>query len=150
MCGVMLTAAWCSLFLQTLTQGNFFFSEAVFFHKPSRTLITCDMLESMHDNSMGSMGCLLACCFVWAIPKHKYFASPEHRWYTEDTAAVARTHRRISEWGFNKIIMSHGRIIESDAADIVDEVFDAWIREARGCSCSNICRCCCRCCAAHQ
>jgi len=166
----------CVLACQTLTAGNFFFSEVLFFHKPTKTLIVCDMIENTQDESMGCcMGCLLRCCLVHSMGKHKNFASPEHRWYSHDGkagtmylllltplethssldphdahVAVEATRNRVLAWDFERVVMSHGRIILQEAREIVDEVFDTWIREIRGCSFSHVCRCIMRCCAASQ
>ncbi|NRB41779.1 MAG: DUF4336 domain-containing protein [Pseudomonadales bacterium] len=46
---------WQNDIEQVLTKGNDFFSEAIFYHKPSKTLLVCDFVENMNKSTSTSM-----------------------------------------------------------------------------------------------
>lgn len=60
-------------------------------------------------------------------------------------AAVRKTRHKVLAWDFDKVIMSHGAIIEEHAKDAVEELFENWEHECKCC-----CTCCCRCIASYQ
>jgi hypothetical protein len=49
-------------------------------------------------------------------------ASPEHRLYTSDARAAGESFEHILSWDFERIVLSHGALIESDGPAVVKAV----------------------------
>jgi hypothetical protein len=86
-------------------------NEVVFFHRPSRTLYTADLVLAIS----ASKG-VLAPLALRALGVHERFAMmrPWRRWVT-DRAAFQRSIRRVLDWDFTRIAMAHGDVVEADA-----------------------------------
>jgi hypothetical protein len=112
---------WAADLDQAEMRGNIFFSEIVFLHRASRTLIVADLVENFDRETASPLGRTLARLFgVGSEP----VASPEHRLYTSDAAAAAESLERIGSWDFERIILSHGTLIESGGRAIMKAVGD--------------------------
>jgi hypothetical protein len=92
--------AWASELDQVAMRGNVFFSEIVFLHRVSRTLLVADLVENFDRDTASLIGRALA--RVWGVGS-KPVASPEHRLYTTDAAAAAGSIERILSWDFERI-----------------------------------------------
>jgi hypothetical protein len=93
---------------QHLVRGMPALGEIVFLHRPSRTLIATDLLfnvETRHWltrfylNRTGSNG----------RPSRTLLL----RFLTKDRAALARTRDELAAWPFDRLIVAHGRVIET-------------------------------------
>ena len=110
---------WAAELDQAEIHGNAFFAEIVFLHRASRTLIVADLVENLDRETASSFGRALARLFgVGSEP----VASPEHRLYTNDAPAASESFERIRSWDFDRIVLSHGRLIESDGRAVIDAV----------------------------
>ena len=69
---------------QVLTKGNVFFSEAIFYHKLSKTLLVCDFVENINKSTSSKMA-----FFKLFGAKEKPMASPEFRLYTTNEGRKA-------------------------------------------------------------
>jgi len=111
--------AWASDLDQAAVRGNIFFSEIVFLHRASGTLLVADLVENFDRHTASLLGRALARLFgVGSKP----VASPEHRLYTSDAAAAAESLERIRSWDFERIVVSHGTLIESEGRAVIDAV----------------------------
>jgi hypothetical protein len=120
--------AWATELDQAEVGGNVFFSEIVFLHRASRTLIVADLVENFDRETASVFGRTLARLFgVGSEP----VASPEHRLYTSDAAAAAESLERIRSWDFERIVLSHGGLIESDARAVLSAVAEHLLGRAR-------------------
>lgn len=121
-------APWRGVVDQICTQGNVFFSEVVFFHRPSRTLIVADLVE----NLVGEAGLTWAGRLMMRAMGiyGKALPSPELRMFTMDGAAAAEALDRIAAWPFERILLAHGALIESDAHAVLRSVRDRLVIEA--------------------
>lgn len=98
--------------------------ECVLFHRPTRTLVTADLLYNYQaENGRGEKVFfrLLGC---YGSPKVAFY----HRFAIRDKAAVRELIETVRGWRPKHIVMCHGRIVEDeDAAEIFAR---AWQRFA--------------------
>lgn len=89
--------------------------ETVLFHRPSRTLITADLLYNFqreHQPLEKAMFRLIGC---YGAPRLAFY----HRFVIEDKASVRELIETVHQWRPDRIIMSHGRIVErEDSAEL--------------------------------
>jgi len=113
---------------QTLTRGNVFFSEALFFHRRSRTLLVGDLVENLGPGSMSRLGFALARILgATAGPG----ASPEFRYYTHDAEAARVSLEVARGWDFERIFLCHGTLICRDARSVFASVCERLLDEVR-------------------
>lgn len=117
---------WRDTFEQVVIQGTRIINEVVFFHRASKTLILVDLLENIGDDYSHDAGLLLqfwwkAVFHMWNNPK----AAPEYQMGWGDKKAVRKGLQEILSWDFERIILAHGNLIESNARDIA---IKAWER----------------------
>ncbi len=121
-------AAWAGQIDQVAVRGNAFFSEILFFHRASRTLIVGDLVEILDDRTASRAGRALASLFgVGREP----VASPEHRYYTVDPDAAQASLERARQWPFERIVPAHGAVVERDAAAVFARVCDEFLASVR-------------------
>jgi len=101
---------WAGAVDQALFGGYDWLSEVVFCHRPSRTLIVADLLESTHPDD------------AWLLRLFGHlggdFEHPtltrDQRLLVRDRAAARASVQKILAWDFDRIILAHGRLIEQD------------------------------------
>ncbi|MEM7317947.1 MAG: DUF4336 domain-containing protein [Pseudomonadota bacterium] len=107
--------AWADSFEQCLVRGTRFMWEVAFLHKPSKTLILVDLIENIGDSTPGTDWKLKlwwkGVFHMWNTPK----PAPEYQLGWKDRQAARASLRRILDWDFTRIIISHGDNIETDA-----------------------------------
>lgn len=114
--------AWSDILDQRLTDGNVFFSEAVFLHRDSRTLIVADLVENLSDETVPSRtGKLLA--RMMRI-RGRALPSPEFLLYTMDADAARARLEEILAWPFERILLAHGDLIEENAHEVFRGVME--------------------------
>jgi hypothetical protein len=86
-------------------------NEVVFFHRPSHTLYTADLVF----NLTAARGALAPIAYRM-LGVHERFAMmrPWRRWVV-DRAAFRRSIERILAWDFTRIVVAHGEVVERDA-----------------------------------
>lgn len=109
--------------LQVLpVQGTRLFTEYAVFHPASRTLILCDLLFNL-VNASGYTRWVMRHLFgvkVWpAIDRPVRMA-------VRDREAFVRSLSKILKWDFDRIVVAHGSIIETNG----QQIFSAAIRRA--------------------
>ena len=113
---------------QAALAGNDFFSEIVFLHRATNTLIVTDFLENLCRESLSPWGRFVTRVFgVYGKPA----PSPEHSLYLSDPDALEDSLRRVREWQFDRIVLAHGRCIESDGRQVLDGVVKELLKRAR-------------------
>jgi hypothetical protein len=111
-----------------LTRGNVFFSEALLFHRRSRTLLVGDLVEQLVPGTTTPFGHLLARAFgAGAAPA----PSPEFRLYTEDADAAAAAFARVAGFDFERIFLCHGALVTTRAHEVYAEVTRSVVDAAR-------------------
>ena len=114
--------AWRGEIDQILVQGSRIMREVAMFHRGSRTLILVDLIENFSDATPHTG--MLKFWFkyvlaMWDNPR----PAPEYRLGWSDRHAAAQSLRRIMAWDFQRIVLSHGDLIERDAKQVASE---AW------------------------
>ena len=108
---------------QVLVRGTRFIWEVAFFHKPSSTLVLTDLVENVGGHTEGvGWGLKLWFKFVFRM-WNKAKPAPEYQMGWKDQPAAARSLERILRWGFERVVLAHGDLIETNARAIVR---DAW------------------------
>lgn len=118
---------WAPVLDQLVTHGNIFFSEVVFFHAASKTLIVADLVENISDETVKSTIVQQAAKAMKMFEKP--LPSPEFRMYTTDAEAARSRLDKIAEWDFDRILMAHGTIIAEQAHDVLHDVRDFLVAE---------------------
>lgn len=114
---------WSDDFEQILVRGTRYIWEVVFFHKASRTLLLVDLVENVGDRTQG-VGWGLE--LWWKIVFRMWNAAkpaPEYQLGWKDKAAAKQSLERILQWDFERVVLSHGDLIETNAKATVR---DAW------------------------
>jgi hypothetical protein len=115
---------WNSEFDQIVIQGTRIISEVAFVHKNTRTLILVDLLENIGDDYTHEADLLLKFWWkvvfkMWNNPK----AAPEYQIGWGDKDIVKKGLETILSWNFDRIILAHGNLIESNAKAVL---MKAW------------------------
>lgn len=107
---------WAEEIDQVLVQGTRIMREVAMFHRASRTLILVDLIENFTDATPHTSGALkfwLKYVFrMWNNPR----PAPEYRMGWSD--AAVQSLRRILAWDFERIVLSHGDLIDRDAREV--------------------------------
>jgi hypothetical protein len=107
-------AAWRDEFDQVVVRGNRVICEVMFCHRPSRTLIVTDAIELYGDRT-DSVPWLLK--LWWRIFRmwNRPAPAPEYAMGWRDRQAARRSFETALGWDFERIVLSHGDLIEQDA-----------------------------------
>ena len=119
-------ACWALDLDQLLFLGSSVLPEAVFFHRPSRSLIVTDIFQNHEPRADG---------LLWRTIKRLNGVSAPHGGVPKDWQRTVRDHDaarrardRMLAWDFTRLIIAHGRCIERDAHAHVVRAF-AWLDE---------------------
>ena len=114
---------WESVLEQVLVRGTRYIWEVAFFHKKSRTLLLVDLIENIGDQTPDVDWQLKlwwkVVFHMWNEPK----PAPEYQLGWKDKKAAAESLKRILEWDFERIVISHGETIDTDARNAA---ISAW------------------------
>lgn len=120
-------AAWAGEIDQVLVAGGRIMREVAMCHRASRTLILVDLIENFSD-STPNIGGALKFWFkyvmrMWDRPK----PAPEYQFGWSDRRAAATSLRRILAWNFDRIVLSHGDLIERDTHEVAARAWSGLI-----------------------
>lgn len=107
-------ATWGDTLDQAVVRGSRLLDEVVFLHRPSRTLILCDLCECVHRDAplpwrlLGRLG---------GIYEH-YGPPRDMKASFRDRAALAEFVERVLDWDFDRIVLSHGDLVERGGKDV--------------------------------
>ena len=94
--------------------------ETIIFHETSRTLLTADLLYNYQSEQYPAEK-----LFFWMIGNYgRPNVAFYHRFSVKDKSSIRSMINTLISWPINRIIMSHGRIIESADAGAI--FVDAW------------------------
>jgi hypothetical protein len=115
---------WQNEIDQTVIGGSFVMNEVVFFHRPSRSALVCDLIQK-HDKSAFSGW------RRWAMQLDGMVgpdgSTPREWRATFSKRAVARAGRdTVLDWNPRQLIVAHGPIIRENAKDVIASSL-AWI-----------------------
>ncbi len=109
---------WAEELSQVVLRGARVMREVAFFHRASRTLIVVDLVENFTPATRGTtpfLRILFRALRMWNRPS----PAPEYRFAWGDKARVREGMERILAWDFERVILSHGDVIERDARQVV-------------------------------
>jgi len=114
---------WQGVLDQVLVRGTKYIWEVAFFHIPSRSLLLVDLIENVTDQTPRVSWQLKLwwklVFHMWNHPK----PAPEYQLGWKDKTAARESLQRILEWDFERIILSHGDLIETEAKA---RAIEAW------------------------
>ena len=114
--------AWSDVLDQAVFRGNTLYNEIDFLHRPSRTLIVADLCFNIPDH--GSFSTKMIARSLGVL--NRLSSTRTFRLATKEPNAVRASVRRIMEWDFDRIILSHGNIVERNGKARLREAF-AWL-----------------------
>lgn len=127
--GDVAPAEWLGEIDQVLVRGTRIMHEVAMYHRASQTLILVDLIENFTDGTP-NIGGTLKVLFkyvmrMWGTPR----PAPEYQFGWSDRAAAAESLRRVLAWDFQRIVLSHGDLINQDAHEVAAL---AWSKVLRG------------------
>jgi len=114
---------WSDCLEHALVKGSKVMEEAVFFHRESRTLIVADMVENFDPRAVAWWFRIIARLVGILAPNGGM--PRDWRATFRDKQALRRSLRMILAWSPERLIMSHGLIIETGATAFLKRAF-AW------------------------
>lgn len=114
---------WSDDLEEMLVEGSSMLREVAFYHRASRTLITADLFINEHDPKN-----FISKAYYWLNGVlGKAGLSRMIKIAYDDKAAARASFRKLRDWDFERIVISHGEIVEGDAQEtlrrITDEAF---------------------------
>jgi hypothetical protein len=100
---------WAGELEQLPARGNALDDEIVFFHKASHTLIVTDLCFNIPDDRSRFTSVVAGVLGV----RENLAPSRNFKIFTRNKTLVRQTVRKILQWDFDRIILSHGDIVES-------------------------------------
>lgn len=126
--GDIAPADWVGEIDQVLVRGTRIMREVAMFHRVSRTLILVDLIENFTDatpNTGGALKFWFKYVFrIWDNPH----PAPEYRMGWSDRKAAATSLRRILTWDFQRIVLSHGDLIDRNAREVAAMAWSGILR----------------------
>jgi len=117
--------AWARDLDQTVVRGNRYLDEVVFYHHRSRTLILTDLCEEGSESWP-----LLSRLAARAAGIYQRHGPPLEMklLFRSDRTATRRTVERILSWDFDRMILSHGSLIQRGAKEVFREAYAFALR----------------------
>lgn len=117
-------AAWAGEIDQVLMRGSFAMTEAVFFHRASRTALFADLIENFRPGWFKGWRRFVARLDGIVMPNPG--APREWRLSFWNGAKARGALEIILSWEPEQVIMAHGEIVRSDGADFIRNCF-RWL-----------------------
>jgi hypothetical protein len=114
--------AWAETVDQLLLQGSAQTNEVVLFHRPSATLIACDLAFNVGPRSPF----LTQLVFRVGGTYGKLAPTLLERRFVENKAAFRASLERIFEWPFTRVVVAHGEVKESGGREELMQGY-AWV-----------------------
>jgi hypothetical protein len=105
--------AWRDEMDQVVIRGNRVIWEVLFCHRRSRTLIVTDSIEYYGDRSQ-NVPWLLRIWWLLFRMWNRPAPAPEYGFGWRDRQAARESLQRALQWDFDRIVLSHGDLIETD------------------------------------
>jgi hypothetical protein len=113
-------APWSAELPHLLFEGAPLMNEVVFFHRASRTLLLTDLAFHVEPGARGR-----ARLFYWLVDAAPGRLGPHRviRAGIRDRAAARRSLEKILSWDFDRVIVTHGSVVESGGRERLRESF---------------------------
>ncbi len=107
---------------QTFFRGRPYENEVVFFHRPSRTLILCDLAFNFGPRAAASTRLLMKLIRSYG----RFGPSRLDPWLIRDRNAARQSLERILAWDFDRVVVAHGDVLESGGREALRTGY-AWL-----------------------
>ncbi|MEY8766445.1 MULTISPECIES: DUF4336 domain-containing protein [Francisella] len=118
-------AQWQNEIDQLIFKGSRVMQEVVFFHKPSKTLILTDLIENFDENYFSGFKGMIAKLSGIVAPNGKTPIDWRMSFFFGKKQA-RECFERILAWQPERIIIAHGKNIETNAVDFLKKSFK-WL-----------------------
>ncbi len=112
--------------LKLLSIGGCMLNETVVLHEGSGTLITCDLMENFTTSPHFLTRCYLKVGGVYGKPGWSKLG----RWMYRDRKLARSDFERLLTFDFDRIILAHGEIIDTQGPQKIREGMD-WLLQSR-------------------
>lgn len=113
--------AWAHVLRQKVIRGSWFMSEVAFFHKPSETLILGDFIENHDPKLFGPVHRAVGAAVGMLAPNGS--TPRNYRWTFPRRDQTRRDLEEILSWKPQRVVVSHGPIIEIGAQAFLQRAF---------------------------
>lgn len=103
-----------------IVRGAPMFNEVAFFHRASRTLFLTDTALHICEDSPWPTR-----LFFGLLGTYRKFglSSLEKRLFVKDAAAFRESMKQVGRWDFDRIVLAHGKIVESDGKALFHKAY---------------------------
>lgn len=115
-------AAWADEIDQVVFRGHPWIQEVAFCHRASHTLLVGDLLMNFHEETSLPTKLLARIGGMYG----KCVPPTDFRITITDRQAARRSAAIITGWGFDRIILSHGRMVETGGKAIFRRAY-SWL-----------------------
>jgi hypothetical protein len=115
---------WAEQIDQVLVHGNRITTEAVFFHRPSGTVLFCDLLQQIPPHLLSGWRALVARLDLMVGPEPQ--VPRKFRIAVSDKRAARAAIAKVLAWPAQKVLMAHGTPVESHAPEYLRRAF-RWL-----------------------
>ena len=116
---------WSADLDQVPIQGNIFHDEVVFFHRHSRTLIVTDPCIFGHPEQPPLTRFVLWVAGVYQKPGPLLDVKLAYL----DKKAACPSLEKVLEWDFEKMILAHGHLLNSDAKKVFERAYQFLLEQ---------------------
>lgn len=117
---------WRGVVEQVFFRGRPYENEVVFFHRPSRTLILCDLAFNF-----GPRAALPTRLLMRLLKSYGRFGpSKLDPLLIRDRRAARESLERILAWDFDRVVVAHGDVLESGGREALRQGY-SWLLAAR-------------------
>lgn len=117
--------AWASILDQLLMRGNFF-TEAVFFHRSTRTLILTDLIENFESSRLRSRAVRRILLSAGVADQDGSRPLDMGLAFLFRRRTLRMLVERMIDWNPERVILAHGRWFSSSGADELRRIF-RWV-----------------------
>jgi hypothetical protein len=110
---------WAGTLQQHLVRGMPRMNEVVFFHAASRSLIIADLAFNFGPDGPWWFAAFMRAYGAW----NRFGPTPLEKWLMRDKAAVRASLDRVLGWDFDRVIVGHGRNVETGGKQVFRAAF---------------------------
>ncbi len=110
---------WAGVLEQHLVRGMPKMNEVVFFHPASRSLLIADLAFNLGPEGPWWFALMMRAYGAW----NRFGPTPLEKMLIKDKAGVRASLDRILQWDFERIIVGHGRNVETDGRRVFREAY---------------------------
>lgn len=110
---------WREELAQAFMAGVPFFSETVFLHRATGSMIVTDLVQNHTDPAFENWPARMASSIFATLGFEGVCLAPplRMRWLWRDPPAFGRFLAEVASWPVQRIIVTHGRVVERDARE---------------------------------